>query len=179
VRDVNRLSVDEFFGWQAFVEGCYELVDGHITPHPDYVTPYGFAAPDNEHGVVCGNLIGSLYPQLRPPCRVYAGAGTIVNRINANVPDVTVSCSETDRAGTAIAQARFIFEVSSPKTARIDTGRKVGDYLAIATLESYVFIDRLHRSITVYRPDAGPQTYDEGTIAIGSDLRLDIARIFA
>jgi len=36
MRDVQRLTADEFFAWQALVEGRYELVDGHIVPHPDY-----------------------------------------------------------------------------------------------------------------------------------------------
>ncbi len=45
MRAVQRLTADEFFAWQALVEGRYELGDGHIVPHPDYVTPVGFAAP--------------------------------------------------------------------------------------------------------------------------------------
>ena len=179
MRDVNRLSPEEFFGWQALVEGRYELVDGHITPHPDFVTPQGFVAPDNDHAAICGNIVALLQARVRLPCRVYVGAWTIVDRANANMPDVTVSCSEADRNAVAIAEARFIFEVSSPKTTRIDTGRKVGDYLAIATLEGYVFVDRSRRTVTMYRSNAGPQTFSEGSIAIGGDVTLDVAAIFA
>ncbi len=89
MRDPSRLTVDEFFAWQEHAEGRYELVDGHIVPHPDYVT----------------------------------------------------------------------LEVLSPSTARIDRGRKVAEYLAIASLEAYVALDAERRSITVYRRDEGPQTF--------------------
>ena len=179
MRDPNRLTADEFFGWQALVDGRYELIDGHITPHPDYVTPLGFAAPDNDHAAVCATLIGMLQMQLRAPCRVYVGAGTIVDRVNANVPDIAVSCSESDRAEKALAGPRLILEVSSTKTARIDTGRKVDDYLAIATVESYVVVDRSRRAITVYAPDRGPQTYTAGVIDIARAIALDVEAIFA
>lgn len=179
MRDVNRLTVDEFFAWQRLVDGRYELCDGHIVPHPDYFDTQGLAAPDNEHGRIVANLTIALGNQLRAPCRVYAGAGAIVDRANANVPDLSVSCTAADANGSALRSPRFVFEVSSPKTARIDTGRKVGDYTAIAGLEAYVFVDRKHRTITVYRPDAGPQTYDCDRIALAPDLTLEIDAVFA
>ncbi len=97
-----------------------------------------------------------LSATLRLPCRLYVGSGAVVDRLNANVSDVSVSCSDADRAGMALRGPRFIFEVSSPKTARFDTGRKVAEYLAIATLVAYAFIDRKRRSVTVCRPDRGP-----------------------
>lgn len=179
MHDVTRLTVDDFFAWQRLVDGRYELVDGHITPHPDYVTPAGFAVPDNDHAAVCANLVGLLQAQLKPPCRVYVGAGAVVDRLNANVPDVAVSCSDADRTKAAIAEPRFVLEVSSPSTARIDTGRKVSAHLAIATLEAYFVVDRPRRAVTVYRPDAGPQTFVSGEVRVANDLTLSIDAIFA
>ncbi len=73
---------------------------------------------------------------------------------------------------------RFVFEISSPKTARIDTGRKVGDYASIEGLEAYVFVDRKRRTITVYRPDDGPQTYDRGRVDLAPDVMLELDAVF-
>jgi len=122
MRDVQRLTADEFFAWQALVEGRYELVDGHIVPHPAYVTPTGFAAPDAEHGLVCLNLGIALQAQLRAPCRAYVGVCVVVDRADANISDVAVSCDQDDRSRPALIAPRYVFEVSSPKTYRIDTG---------------------------------------------------------
>jgi Uma2 family endonuclease len=177
--DVGRITVEEFFAWQALVEGRYELVDGHITPHPDYVTPQGFAAPDNDHGTIVGNIVSILRSQLHPPCRVYVGSGAVIDRVNANIPDLAVSCLDADRSGMALREPRFVFEVSSPRTARIDTGRKVEEYLAIGTLEAYAFGDRKRRTITVYRPDTGPQTIDAGVVVLADALRLPLDDVFA
>jgi Uma2 family endonuclease len=73
----------------------------------------------------------------------------------------------------------LIFEVSSTETARIDTSRKVYDFLAIASLESYVVIDRSRRALTVYAPTLRPQTYTEGVVEIGLGVALDVAVVFA
>jgi Uma2 family endonuclease len=79
----------------------------------------------------------------------------------------------------ALREPRFVFEVSSPRTARIDTGRKVEEYLAIGTLEAYAFGDRKRRTITVYRPDTGPQTIDAGVVVLADALRLPLDDVFA
>ncbi len=115
MRDVQRLTADEFFAWQALVEGRYELVDGHIVPHPDYVTPAGFAAPDAEHGLVCLNLGIALQAQLRAPCRAYVGVCVVVDRADANISDVAVSCDQDDRSRPALIAPRYVFEVSSQR----------------------------------------------------------------
>ena len=68
----------------------------------------------------------------------------------------------------------------SPKTKRIDVGRKVLEHLAIPSLDAYVVVDGEHRSVTVYRPDAGAQTYGaEETVALSADLELTVAELFA
>lgn len=178
MRDVDHLTVEEFFAWQQLVEGRYELRDGHIVPHADYFDANGLAAPDTSHARIVANLTLILGKQIRPPCRIYAGAGAIVDRANANVPDLAVSCVEGDQNDIALRSPRFVFEVSSPKTARIDTGRKVADYTAITGLEAYVFVDRKHRTVTIYRPNAGPQTFERGSVPLSGDLTLEIDDVF-
>lgn len=178
MHDVSRMTVDDFFEWQQSVEGRYELVDGFIVPHPDYWSPQGFASPDNEHALVLANVVSLLRAQLRPPCRVYPGAGAIVDRRDANIPDVSVSCKDS-RSEKALREPRFVIEISSLKTASIDTGRKVTDYLAIAGLEAYVVIDRKNRTVSVYRPGVGPQTFSEGSVVLSHDVTLPIDEVFA
>jgi Uma2 family endonuclease len=176
----DRLTVDEFFDWHQTVEGRYELLDGRIVPHPDYVTPSGLAAPTNEHAAILTELTFGFRSQLAPPCRVYVGAGACVDRANANVPDLAVSREPEDRSRKALQRPRFVCEVLSPSTRRTDTTRKVGDYLAIASLEAYVVVDPERRSVTVYRPGAGPQTWGEAErIALAPDVVLDTATLFS
>jgi Uma2 family endonuclease len=178
MQNVNRLTAAEFLEWQARVEGRYELVDGHIVPHPDYFGPQGFAFPDNEHALVCTNLLVALRAQLQPPCRVYVGAGTLVDATDVNGPDVAVSCCDADVHRKALQEPRFIFEVSSPKTARVDTGRKVTDYLSLPTVEAYVHVDRPRRALTMYRNDGGPQTYRDGRVALADGIEIDVRAVF-
>jgi Uma2 family endonuclease len=177
--DSNRMSVDDFFAWHEHVEGRYELVDGHIVPHPDYVSPAGLSAPANEHAAIIANLAFELRTLLPAPCRVFVGAGAQVDRINANIPDLAVSCDPADRTGKVLKNPRFIFEVLSPKTKRIDLGRKVPEYLAIASLETYAVIDGERRTVTLYRPDGGAQTFDDGErFPLADDLSLAVDRLF-
>jgi Uma2 family endonuclease len=176
----DRMTVEDFFDWHQMVEGRYELVDGRIVPHPDYVTPHGVAAPSNDHAALLSNLDYTFRSQLPTTYRVYVGAGAKVNRVNANIPDLAVSCDPEDRGRKALENPRFICEVLSPSTRRTDTRRKVGDYLAIQSVEAYIIVDGERRTITVHRPDAGPQTYDDAAvIPLSDELRLAAAEVFA
>jgi Uma2 family endonuclease len=176
----DRMTVEQFFDWQQTVEGRYELIDGRIVPHPDYVTPHGLAAPSNRHAAIVGKLAFAFQSTLQPPCLVYVGAGAKVDRMSANIPDLAVSCDRDDLEGKALKSPRFICEVLSPSTRRVDTLRKVGDYLAIASVEAYIIVDGERRTITVHRPDAGPQTWDESaTIRLSDDVTLRVADLLA
>jgi Uma2 family endonuclease len=175
MQDPNRLTVEEIFARQEHVEGRYELVDGHIVPHPDYVTLKGLAAPSNLHAAIGANLGLAIGGQLRKGFQLYVGAGAVVDRVNANVPDLAISCDPADLARKdGLANPRFVFEILSPSTKRIDHGRKVGEYLAIASLEAYVVIDPERPSITIYRPDDGPHTHVASDAASGVALADDI-----
>jgi len=178
--DYDRMTVEEFFDWHQTVEGRYELVDGRIVPHPDYVTPQGLAAPSNDHAAILSNLDAAFREQLKPPCRVYVGAGAKVNRVNANVPDLSVSCDPDDRTHAALENPRFVCEIISPTTRRTDMTRKVADYLAIASLEAYVIVDGERRTVTVHRSDAGPQTWDDtSAVHLADDVTLIVAELLA
>ncbi len=173
------MTVEDFFDWHQTVEGRYELVDGRIVPHPDYVTPRGLAAPSNDYAAIVTNLV-TAFRMLRAPCRVFVGAGAKVNRVNDNIPDVAVSCDPADRSRKALEKPRFICEVLSPSTRRTDTMRKVSDYSTIASVEAYIIVDAERRTITVHRPDAGPQTWDEAAvIVLAEDVTVHARDIFA
>ncbi|MDQ2909320.1 MAG: Uma2 family endonuclease [Candidatus Eremiobacteraeota bacterium] len=178
--DFERMTVEEFFAWHQTVEGRYELVDGRIVPHPDYVTPQGLAAPANDHGAIISNLDAAFRAQLKAACRVYVGAGAKVNRVNANIPDLSVSCDPEDRGRMALENPRFVCEVLSPKTRRADMTRKVAEYLSIASLEAYVIVDGERRTVTVHRPDAGPQTWDDTSVVpLTDDVTLIVGELLA
>jgi Uma2 family endonuclease len=58
--------------------------------------------------------------------------------------------------------------------------RNVGDSFAIASVEAYIIVDGERRTVTVHRPDAGPQTWDESaTIKLSDDITLSVAALLA
>lgn len=176
----DRMSVDDFFDWHQTVEGRYELVDGRIVPHPDFVTPQGLAAPTNAHAAILANLVVAFGAQLQPPCRTYVGAGVKVNRASANIPDFAVSCDPADRGRKALENPLFICEILSTRTHRTDTTRKVGDYLALPSVAAYLVIDGERRTVTVHRADTGPQTWDEAsTIRLTGEISIAVSQLIA
>ncbi len=177
----RRWGVDEFFDWLGEQEGIYELVDGRIVPHPDYVTPLGLAAPVVMHGVVAGNIFAALRSRLRPPCFVSVTVGVEIDRKNGNVPDLAVSCSPADLRAKKMRKPRYIVEVLSPSTRRTDRGAKVEDYLRIPSLRSYLVVDIEAKAMTAYTKDGPPLTAYERdrVVRLDDDLELPFAEVFA
>ena len=176
------LTVEQFWAWLDEVPGDarYELVKGQIVPHPDYFSfgGNGLAAADNEHALIVMRIGGLLGAQIAPPCYVYGGAGTKVADKDARIPDLAVSCAD-DPKGKALIAPRLLVEVSSPSTAKVDTGLKVEEYGGIASLEAYLFVDRKNRALVLYRPSLPPETYTEGRVPLFGDVALTVADVFA
>jgi Uma2 family endonuclease len=178
-QDVDAITVPEFIAWAEWVEGRYELVDGHIVPHPDYFsTPQGFASPDNDHNAIVANIMRIVERQIAPPCRIYPSAGVEVAENKANTADAAVSCLDS-RSDKVLRSPTVVFEVSSDRTRKNDTGRKVSQYTSIPSLIVYVFVDRKNRAITLYRPDRPPETYSDGSRPLTSDIILPFDEAFA
>lgn len=102
-----------------------------------------------------------------------AAAGVVVDRVNANVPDVAVSCDERDRKRAALTAPKYVFEVSSPKRRGSTRGRRRRLRCDPNACRVPV-VDRQRRSITVYRRDAGLRSLTTGTVTL-----LDVDPVFA
>lgn len=67
-------------------------------------------------------------------------------------PDVFVACGEEQRAKqTAKADALLIIEVLSPSNEAFDRGAKFAHYRHLPSLQEYVLVDMVRRSVDVYR----------------------------
>jgi Uma2 family endonuclease len=122
----------------------YEYLDGEVRM---------LAGGSPDHSLIATNLTAILIYALRKtPCVVYNS--DIRLRLSASKyvhPDATVTCDERDRNQTeSIQYPRIIVEVLSPSTEDIDRVGKFIAYRSYPTLEDYILIDSLSKSVEVY-----------------------------
>jgi len=130
------LTTEEYAQMQTSEREVYELVDGELIPVPS-------ALPI--HGIVCGNVTGSVVPYLRQnrtgrllvetDCRI---ADNTVRR-----PDVSIYLNDQlQRIDLSKIPIPFppdiAVEALSPSESAIDINRKIRDYLDSGTKEVWV-----------------------------------------
>ena len=100
------------------------------------------------HGLIVGNLVGSLWQQLRQrPCRVYPNDLRL--RVSETglytYPDVTVVCGEAkfaeDQKDTLL-NPTVIIEVLSESTRAYDLGDKLHHYRTLPSLTDYLTVEQ-------------------------------------
>lgn len=127
-------------------EERHEYLDGLI---------YLMAGESPEHGVICTNLVGQLYNQLRDkPCRllskdtkVRSGPAPKVKHSTKGLysyPDLLVVCGEMqfhDKYRDVLLNPKLIIEVLSPTTEAFDRGDKFRRYRTyLESLTDYVVV---------------------------------------
>ena len=135
---LQRMTVDAFFAWQAKQERLYELVDGLPVLPLKMMTG---ASQAHDRAVV--NIILSLGNQLRGgPCRpTTSDLAVRIPAGNIRRPDVTVECGEAGRRDMAVKEPRAVVEVLSPSTVSFDRFKKVLEYQTISTLSHILLVD--------------------------------------
>jgi len=151
-------TVEEYLALERQSEERHEYIDGQI---------YAMAGESIEHGIICTNLSGQLYSQLRgTPCQVLSKDMKVrsgpVPRLHQTTkglysyPDLVVVGGEPqhlDQHCDVLLNPTVIIEVLSPTTEAFDRGDKFRryrtwlpsliDYLLVA--QSTPLIDHFHR----------------------------------
>ena len=171
---LRRMTVEEFFAWQAKQDKLYELVDGLPILPLKMMT-----GASRTHDRVVVNIIAGLHAQLRRgPYRpttddlaVRISPGTVRR------PDVTVECGEGHRRDMAVVEPRVVVEVLSPSTMSFDRFRKLPEYQSIASMRHILLVDTESPRVDLWsrEPDGSwrPYTFD------GLDAKFDLPAVGA
>jgi Uma2 family endonuclease len=173
-RQLRRMTVDEFFAWQAKQDKLYELVDGMPVLPLKMMT-----GASRAHDRIVVNIIRELANQLRRgPCQpttddlaVRISPGTVRR------PDVTVECGEGNRRDMAVVEPRMVIEVLSPSTMSFDRFRKLPEYQSIASMSHILLVDTEAPRVDLWtrQPDGAWRTLTFD----GLDARLELPAVGA
>jgi len=153
-----RYTIEEYLVMERASEERHEYLDGDV---------YAMAGESPEHGAICMNLYGSLWPQLRhTPCQAFAkdtkvrsGRLPLLGHAMQGLfsyPDLVVVCGAMqfhDQVRDVLLNPSLIIEVLSPSTEAFDRGEKFRRYRTwLPTLQDYLLvvqdkplIDHYHR----------------------------------
>lgn len=162
------MSVEEYFELEKNSSGiCYEYIDGYV---------YMMAGGTLNHDTIKSNIQGMLWNFLRGKrCHAYSSDAKVpINAKKYFHPDITVSCSPSDR-GTidVIKSPRIIFEVLSPGTELNDRNLKMKLYLSLPTLEEYIMVNSQMIEMEMFRKEDGKWVY----YTFGPDDELELKGI--
>lgn len=124
---------------------------------------YAMAGASEIHGDVIENLIGFLFPQLRPTkCRATTHDVKVRPEMATAYyyPDVVVTCGERiyeDSKQRVLLNPVSIFEVLSPSTASYDQVVKYNRYLEIESLKDYVLVAQDVAHVVHHSKDEGSE----------------------
>jgi len=139
-------TVDEYLALERKSVERHEYLDGRI---------FSKAGESEEHGIICHNIGGQLYVQLRGrPCQTFSkdmkvrsgpekrSARSVKNFFS--YPDLVVVCGERrfqDEHRDVLLNPTVIFEVLSPSTKDFDRGEKFERYrIWLESLAEYVVV---------------------------------------
>ena len=143
----RRYTIDERDQW----EGRWELVDG---------IPYALAAPTDAHQEASTGLLTEIRNKLRRidhPCRVVgapldlACPGIAVSDddlYNVVQPDLMILCNPVENTSKIKETPKWIAEILSPSSWRVDRNRKLNQYER-ARISEYWIIDILGPNVRV------------------------------
>lgn len=115
------------------------------------------AGASRAHGILCKNLAGSLYNQLRGrPCEMFIGDMRVrVSAWNSCLyPDLVIVCGEeryADDQQDTLLNPTVIIEVLSPRMERYDRGEKFARCRALESLQEVLFVSQSRVHIERYQ----------------------------
>ena len=147
-----RYTIEEYLVMERSSEERHEYLDGDV---------YAMAGESPEHGAICMNLYGSLWPQLRDtPCQAFAkdtkvrsGRLPLPGHVMQGLfsyPDLVGVCGAMqfhDQVRDVLLNPSLIIEVLSPSTEAFDRGEKFRRYRTwLPTLQDYLLVRRTSHS---------------------------------
>lgn len=154
----RRMTVAEFFAWQAQQEHNYELVDGIPVLPVKSMT-----GASDRHDRVTVNAIGSLFAQLRgSQCRVSTSDKSVLTGVRTTRrPDLSVECGSPSLDSMATDRPTVVIEVLSPSTMRYDRIKKLSEYQTTDGIDVILLVDTQRPRVMVYRRGALQWSVDE------------------
>src|ERR687887_67225 len=156
-RNSGLFTIDQYLALERTEEERHEYLDGCV---------YAMAGESPDHGRICMNLYGSLWPQLRgTPCEALAKdpkvrcgptprPGQSMQGLFA-YPGLVIVCGALqfhDQARDVLLNPTVIVEVLSPSTEAFDWGEKFRRYRTwLPTLTDYVLVAQDRPLIDHYR----------------------------
>jgi len=145
----QHLTPQEYFEWESQQELRYEYFDGDI---------FAMTGGSLPHADIALNIASILRTHLRARCKVRNSDAKVGITDDGPFvyPDASVSCDERDR--TAQQFSRYpclIVEVMSPSTEAYDRGGKFRLYRQLETLQEYVLVGSVSKTVEVFRRDDG------------------------
>jgi Uma2 family endonuclease len=165
----SPMTVEAFLRWDGGGHvGKLELVDGHV---------HAMAPASAVHAIIQGNITTAIKNHLKAtgsPCKAAPEAPVIpplARRINARVPDVTVTCKPLTEFAT-FDDPVLIVEVMSPSNEE-QTWDSIRAIAVFASLQEIVVAQSTEARVDVYRRDsAGNWLRDPETTSATGTVRL-------
>jgi Uma2 family endonuclease len=146
----RKMTVDEFFAWQAEQDHNYELVDG-----VPVMTVKAMTGASSTHDRVTVNAIVTLGYQLRgKSCRPTTSDISVQTFRGTRRPDITIECGRPGPRDMEAKEPRVVIEVLSPSTMRFDRFEKVAEYHQHPTIKVILLVDTEMPKVTIYRRKA-------------------------
>ncbi len=143
----TKMTVDEFFEWQARQDKTYELVDG-----VPVLTVKAMTGATDQHDRITVNTIAALHNRLRgKPCRPKTADTPVRTFRGTRRPDVSVECGKPDRRAMAADDPRLVIEILSPSTTRYDRFQKLTEYQQHASIKVILMVDTGLPRVIVWR----------------------------
>ncbi len=139
-----RMTREEFFAWAQTQDTRYEF---------DGLQPVAMTGASVNHNHIVRNIHRALYAGLRGsgclPLGPDDGVATIGDTIR--YPDAVITCTRTLGTSYLVERPVIVFEVISPGNSAIDRIIKVREYLAVASIHTYVIVEQSSIGLTVLR----------------------------
>ncbi len=175
------MDTGEFLAWDAPATARWQLVDGE---------PQAMAPASRTHGVIQAELIkllGVHFDERSSPCVVVDAAGVLPRvraDINVRVPDVAVTCTETEVEEHTLSEPVLLVEILSPSN-RAETWSNVWTYTTIPSVREILIIDSVRIRAHLLRRDGQgnwPEratVIEEGILELESvDFRVPLATLY-
>lgn len=175
---LKNLSLPDFVAWENAQPTRNEFYRGEV---------FAMVGPRRVHGEVVVNVLTALKHHLKgTPCRVYSESMKLQVADDALFyPDVFVTCDAQDLRTDRIFRApTLVLEVLSPTTAGFDRGLKFATYRRIPSLQEYLLIDPVERSVELFRRNAQglfelhDRTATPSLVLASVGLEMSIADVF-
>lgn len=159
-----RMTREEFLAWIQAQDRRHEF---------DGFQPVAIVGGSINHNQIAFNIHVALRARLKGgPCRPLgqdAGLSTVGNAVR--YPDALITCARTPGTDYLVQGVVAVFEVISPGNGWTDRIVKMREYLAVASIQTYVIVEQNGIGLTVFerRED---NSWAATALVAGDTLRL-------